>query len=502
MDAPTPADETPATILDAIRGRPDWPEARRDEAFERLIARFTPAELAEEAKGRFGDLGGADGSVVLRLVESLATPDLLEALAGAIRGGAELPAERAYEALDLLDGAGLLEAYPDLAERREELEEVLMDEAGSLETLAEQLEEDPEGSWVALQGLSAVEPEVRAEIVEGLARGPVGPGLVSFLRLLAFAHDDPTRSAALRGLESISGDDPATRAAWESIAADHPDGEVVARARGRVGQEEALPARRAPRLLEALVTAIDGDGLAYVVLAAEDRGQEVACAFGCDALRGIVEVAGQEGDAGSWLAEFGAQPGRDAVADRPELALGLLAGSLLLCGPGTPPALRYWLERTVGAGFRPRPFPHDFGEADPIAIPAADLPGRAEAVLDACPTWIDRSELTAGLAEEIELREGEAPADPRRDAGAYRYLFEHQLQGKLELYRRMLLWMAAFWQGAGSGELALSAFALGWQLSDPQHAVPGHPFTVALTTRSLEAARGELRGGGERKSQV
>jgi len=103
--------------------------------------------------------------------------------------------------------------------------------------------------------------------------------------------------------------------------------------------------------------------------------------------------------------------------------------------------------------------------------------------------------LTHDLAEEILLRDRERPPDPRRDAGAYRYLFEHQIRGQLELYRRMLYWMASFWQATGDHELGRSALALATQLSDEQHAVPGHPFTVALTTRSLAAALANLRDG-------
>ena len=60
---------------------------------------------------------------------------------------------------------------------------------------------------------------------------------------------------------------------------------------------------------------------------------------------------------------------------------------------------------------------------------------------------------------------------------------EDRLQGQLELFRRMQLWMASFWQSSGDHDLGRSALALSCQLSDAQHAVPGHPFTVALTTR-------------------
>jgi hypothetical protein len=59
----------------------------------------------------------------------------------------------------------------------------------------------------------------------------------------------------------------------------------------------------------------------------------------------------------------------------------------------------------------------------------------------------------------------------------------------------MLLWMASFWQASGDMNRGQSALALAVQLADEQHAVAGHPFTVALTTRSLAAAQAQLRAG-------
>src|SRR5262249_36980092 len=130
---------------------------------------------------------------------------------------------------------------------------------------------------------------------------------------------------------------------------------------------------------------------------------------------------------------------------------------------------------------------------DAASIPDEEIPWRADQVLDACPSWLDSSSLTYELAEEIHLREGRAVADPARDAGAYRFLFEHRLLHRLERYQRMLMWMAWLWCSAGKTDLARSALALACQLSDEQYAVPSHPFTVALTTRSLEAAQAWLR---------
>lgn len=95
----------------------------------------------------------------------------------------------------------------------------------------------------------------------------------------------------------------------------------------------------------------------------------------------------------------------------------------------------------------------------------------------------------AEIAGEILLREGEVEPNAIRDAGVYRYLFEHALGSRLELDRRKLLWMSWFWSARGEHELAKTAAVLAWQLMDPQHIVPSHPFLVELTTRSLIAAR-------------
>ncbi|MGB0070828.1 MAG: hypothetical protein WBQ11_22625, partial [Isosphaeraceae bacterium] len=151
-----------------------------------------------------------------------------------------------------------------------------------------------------------------------------------------------------------------------------------------------------------------------------------------------------------------------------------------------------WLERTLGRGFEPRPLPAPAAEWSLEPAGSSDLLLRADEVLRACPTWLDRSPLTFELAEEVCLREGRVAVDPHRDSGAFRFLFEHRIIHRLELYRRMLLWMHWFWRCAGELELAGSARILAWQLSDEQFAVPSHPFTVVLTARSLDAARERL----------
>jgi len=509
MDAPAQDDgsaETLGGLLDALRDRRDWDEGRREAQLSRMVERFPVDELREAVRARLGNLGGRDGEAVLRLAEAYSTPGLMRELARALIDQPDLAPDRAWEALSLLEGTGLIESRPELAERWDELAETFESD-DALATLVEQLEEEPEGSWVALQGIGAVEPEVRAEIVAGLADFPTGPGLVAFLRLLAFAHEPTTRQSALDALAARADDEPEHRAAWASIALDHPDAGIRDRAFRRLGiasdpgvaEAIAGPGRPRPEPAGSLVTALDGSGRGTIVLASRDRGRWVVASFLCDVWEGVVEASGQIGDdpglAAGVFEECGASGGRDVVEDAPGLAEGLLAGSLLLCGPTTNPVLRYWLERTAGPEFRARPFIGLFSDED-MTEQALDLLAEASwSILEACPDWVDRSVMTYDLAEEIALRSGEASPDPHRDAGAFRYLFEHRLVGRLEHYRRMLLWMASFWHASGDPDLARSALALTWQLSDPQHAVPGHPFTVALATRSLAAAQTDLRKG-------
>ena len=191
------------------------------------------------------------------------------------------------------------------------------------------------------------------------------------------------------------------------------------------------------------------------------------------------------------------QPEADCARDVPELALGLLAGSLLLCGPAVPRVGARLAARYAGARVSAGRLSGDDSRPGPSR---RSLRPRCRtgppAVLEACPSWLDLSPLTFELAEEIWLREGRTAADPDRDAGAYRFLFEHRLIHRLELYRRMLLWMAWLWKFSGEIELSRSALALACQLADEQYAVPSHPFTVELTTRSLEAAQERLRYRG------
>jgi hypothetical protein len=499
-------DESPEALLNAFNAHPEWSAPQRDAHLDRLVARVPRAQLVALLRARMRDLSGPEGEVLIRLVEANATTELLCELAEALEDQPDLAPERAWEALALLEEAGLLDDYPALAERWNELSEWL-DEDASLDELAEQLEEDPEGVWLAIEGLEAVEPEVRAEIIWSLSEAPLRPGLIRFLRLLSFADDTITSSAALDALAARTEDDPRLTAAWAALAADHPRPEVAALARGRLGAaaETALVPvsgrdRPDPQLVHCLVTALDGRGVGQVVLSSRCGELRATAAFLCEMRRGVDEVRGRV-TADSPLSddtsfqELASQFDQDVLRDVPQTALRLLAGSLLLRGSELSPSLAYWLERTTPQGFRAAPFSAPFSDWNPVSLPFAELPARARAVLEACPTWLDQSSLTYEIAEEILLREGDAPPNPERDKGAYRYLFEHRLVGELELYRRMLFWMSIYWQAAGDEDMGRSALALAWQLSDAEYAVPGHPFTVALTTRSLATAQAALRAG-------
>jgi hypothetical protein len=253
-----------------------------------------------------------------------------------------------------------------------------------------------------------------------------------------------------------------------------------------------------------MVTAVDGEGAGAVVVSTERGGIVSSAAFLCDVRKGIRDVIGvDEVDHAAEAAlfdQFAELSSWQCVEDAPELTLGLLAGSLMLSGRTTPAAVRSRLDATLGAGFHTGSFLAAKPEWASAPIDPAVLAERSWSVLEECPGWVDRSPLTFELAEEISLRERRAAADPARDSGAYRYLFERRLIHRLELYRRMLLWMAFFWEAAGEAELSLSAGILAGQLADEQYAVPSHPFAVALTTRSLHEAQRLIGTAGDPRS--
>jgi hypothetical protein len=375
--------------------------------------------------------------------------------------------------------------------------------------VADQLESNPQECWQALESLEQVEPNLRLSIIDELAGLSGRPGARMLLNLLSSARDPATRAAAHSALERINDEthEPLRFAPRTLVAADR---EALS---GRWdGDDEPSPLvpvhvqRSRLRLTRCLVTPVDGRGRGSIAVSVNQREQRRTAAFLCDVRLGICDVVGEvEAEsprAGGLIDALDHEPEGDCARDMPELALGLLAGSLMLCGPAVPPRVRDWLTATLGPAFQPAALPATIPDLDPSSLSQAEMPGRAVAVLDACPSWLDSSPLTFELAEEIWLRERRTAADPDRDAGAYRFLFEHRLIHCLDQYQRMLLWMAWLWKFLEELELSRSALALGYQLSDEQYAVPSHPFTVELTTRSLKAAQRRLRTAADPRTNL
>jgi hypothetical protein len=259
------------------------------------------------------------------------------------------------------------------------------------------------------------------------------------------------------------------------------------------GHPDMLPQPVRTGLVRCLVTQVDGMGRGSIGISVSKGTERRTAAFLCDVRSGLCDALGEvepeSATAGGLLDELAEQAEPACAHDVPELALGLLAGSLIVCANEVPPKVRDWLDLLFGPGFQARVLPATIAGIDPCSIPATDMAARVRDLFEECPSWLDLSPLTFQLAEEIRLREGSPHPHPGRDAGVYRYLFEHRLINRLELYRRMLLWMAWFWMYSGSTDLSTSALACASELSDEQYAVPSHPFTVELTTRSLVAAQ-------------
>jgi hypothetical protein len=374
---------------------------------------------------------------------------------------------------------------------------------GLLEDIVAQLGSDPEQCWQALEGLTALEQPARLAIIAELASFSNRAGVETLLGLLATVRDQATRDAARDAFERPRNDaglreeiGPFSGALTPPATCDA--GVPVLRGFGQLVQ--FLPAADDERrLVQCLVTSVDGQGRGSIVVSVSQAGQRRTAAFLCDVQCGICDVYGEvepeSSAAGGLIEDLIAGDMDDGARDAPTLALGLLAGSLMLGAGERASAVQEWVSGTVGPRFQPAELSASIVglTADPADIPA--LPEQVRDVFDACPSWLDNSTLVRELAEEIVLREGRTDPDPERDAGAYRFLFEHRLIHRLELYRRMLLWMAGIWKCSGQLELARSAQALFCQLCDEQYAVPSMPFFVELTTRSLAAAAAQAAPG-------
>jgi hypothetical protein len=254
---------------------------------------------------------------------------------------------------------------------------------------------------------------------------------MSLLRLLSSSRDPAVREAARDAAHfdsrELAGSHPAdTSARVLAFFRTGPERfEPIAARRELIAPGGRLPIAPGRRLAGCLVTPIDGQGIGSIAVSASQSGQRRTAAFLCDVQLGICDVVGdvepESPRAGRLVVELGDQVREACVRDVPELALGLLAGNLLLCEGRLSRAAADWLTGVLGPGFEAAAFPACIPGLDPALIPGVEVPERARAVLGACPTWLDVSPLTLDLAREISLREGKVAADPERDAGAYRY---------------------------------------------------------------------------------
>ena len=96
--------------------------------------------------------------------------------------------------------------------------------------------------------------------------------------------------------------------------------------------------RECPRLIRSLVTPVDGQGRGLIAVSVSRCGERRTAAFLCDVRLGIRDVVGEtepeSAHAGGLIDELETQSDGDCARDVPELALGLLAGSLMLGGTG------------------------------------------------------------------------------------------------------------------------------------------------------------------------
>jgi len=488
--------ETPDELLDAMKRLHRDQQEAYDAKLRELVSRFDPERIQDAIRDRFTALQGLHGEAVLTLLEAFPSAELLDALAVALEAQPELPPERAWEALSLLAGADRLEQHPVLLERFEELQELAADSGAFILELSEQIESDPAAVWMTLQSLEEMEPEVQSSILQELARQQPGVRVIELLQCAARSLNPRLSQSALMALAEIP-----TEVGLPTSEPRAADGLERAKAAVRNSDQKASldreiqTTRNTSRVISSLVTTLDSRGVGSILLSAWEDGEPLTAIFLCDVLRGIQDVTGIVGIHGIEVLRLKLLdlPESTIVEQDHTLALGLLAGCMTLNDTESQADMRGWLDRMAGASFEAQPFFDREESPGPDAAAPGEAIGAARLVLDACPWWVDESPLTFELAAERLLGPGaNSGLDPERDSGLYRFLFERRIRDRLDLDSRMLLWMAAFWRSAGEVLLARSARLLANGLLDPHSAVPGHPFVVELTTRSLQNAQREL----------
>jgi hypothetical protein len=456
-----PIDDSLTAILDAVSRNDALDDAAFEELLDHLIGKHSPESLSHAIAPRLVDIKGRYGELLLALVEGLARDELFDALADAVANREDLAPDLAFLALEILEGTGRIEARQALLELREELESEL--ESGlPIAKLIEQIEDDPDSISLAVEAFSHIEPELRLAIIEELANETGSEAVKRLLEALALDHDDTTRLAAIAALGVRSTE----LAPLQPQPADRPS----------------------HRILASGIGPIDGLGIGEISLLVEHDRSLTISRFVCDVRRGILRADSRQeidSDQASKLFEDEvARLGNDPTRDAHEAAASLVLGSALLLKTELPATTRKALAATFGSDFTLRPIFADLSRASEGPGSSADLSQAVHLVLDQHPGWLDRSELTRRLALEMEIREGGFPSYPEQDPGPFRVLFEGRILGRIELYRRMLLWTALSWSLSRQSE-ARAALRVASELADPQNAVPGHPFLQELMRRSL-----------------
>lgn len=193
-----------------------------------------------------------------------------------------------------------------------------------------------------LHGLESIEEATRLRIIEGLASSAGGPGVSALLRLLASSGDEATRRAALIALgepDAGDGGQEESLQVKEPFSFEELTGQGLGSSTGRSGTGPTRELVRVgdlfrPRLVQCLVTAVDGAGRGSIALSASLDAHRSTAVFLCDVENGVTDAIGQvekeSPEAGGLLREVRAQAGGLGMEGVPDLALGLLAGSYML----------------------------------------------------------------------------------------------------------------------------------------------------------------------------
>ncbi len=447
---------TPAETFTLLRACGDWPASRREALMTRMMSRFEPTALLAAARPRLDDFDALDFEAAVWVVDAYGDEDDARRLARGVAARPRLEPERAYYVLAAVEKFGVLEDEPGLASRWDEIRELL----------GEDDEVDEDGIGIADELTRLIECE----------------GDVAFIADWVDSLDSSLRAEVVEILSEQA-----------DVAA---AGAVLTRLKGQASSSVASTEIAAPaaseREVECWVSAVDGAGRGVLLTAASVEDGFAVVAIVCDVLDGVVEVVeariGSRADLDAYCdARLGpVERDRTGGLRARALATHLVATGLARTERSRAVAIRDVVERVFGSAL-----PH----AGMMFATTSDEPGldhdeaaQASArLLEALPEWRDGSELTQSLAAQVSLKP-DGLLDRVRDAGAVRYLAEHRLLGRLDRYRDMLRWMAAFWAAADAVEPACDAFRLAAALDDPQNAVASHPFLVELAARSLAPA--------------